>query len=709
LNFISRESVMPHGDHPQGIHVPGFWQWVAILAVAALVAQVWIEFRDQRKMSRLIESPGNAVERAQRVELLVRHGRGAVPRFIREASSPDLRVRRDAVLGLGRIGPEAADALGSICERLNDADPLVRAYAVNAVWNIQPQSENAIQILASKLSDDNHEVRFAASSRLETIAAKSARPVIEQLHSERATARLAALQALLRIDVNRTDAEIADALPRLWSEPDPDTRAKAVYATMERRSLSVAQIRELLRDPNRGVEELGLLAVARLGPRASELLPDLVDLLEHERKPEPDRIVTIGAWEWASALGRGNRFPHESLVRAIGALGPEAGPAIPSLLRYFDQAPPPDRIIVSRALINAGVCSEEIVPRLVALLSEQTRGGVCCEAGQLLVRVSPDEARRQIALLLPQLAGEQTGSLSVLEALYGMGAEAREFVPEFLQLLSRPVHAGWTTQYIVLTLGEIGPEAAPAVPTLVRMLDNGKDRETVIKTLGKIGPAAIPALPFVLRTIGAASSSAADEVERSRLAAVAAVGRVGGNDPDVLAILRSLVHNESPPLRTAAIDSLGFCRSEAALRDLLSLLDDPAPDTRLHAAQAIGNLRADRRTAVAPLTSALHDKDWYVQTAAAIALGRIGGPAIAAVPALERLADESANLASNQWRRQLADAYQFGAPPSLQYLPELDELFVDEVAQTAISRIQSVLEESAEPAVDSVPVDDGRD
>jgi len=105
------------------------------------------------------------------------------------------------------------------------------------------------------------------------------------------------------------------------------------------------------------------------------------------------------------------------------------------------------------------------------------------------------------------LAGVQS-----LEALGDMGPDAAAAVPALLKLLEKPGLAMLGTRWgpahkaaIVRTLGKIGPAAAPAVPALLVLLKSNKPQIQweVSVALGKIGPsarAAVPALVAILTT-----------------------------------------------------------------------------------------------------------------------------------------------------------------------------------------------------------------
>ena len=63
---------------------------------------------------------------------------------------------------------------------------------------------------------------------------------------------------------------------------------------------------------------------------------------------------------------------------------------------------------------------------------------------------------------------------------------------------------------------------------------------------------------------------------------------------------------------------------EPAIESLVVLLNDPVPQIRAYAADALGGMKSER--AIDPLMGLLHDNDPYVRRTAAGALGRIGSP-----------------------------------------------------------------------------------
>lgn len=90
----------------------------------------------------------------------------------------------------------------------------------------------------------------------------------------------------------------------------------------------------------------------------------------------------------------------------------------------------------------------------------------------------------------------------------------------------------------------------------------------------------------------------------------------------VEAELASLVDDQDPRVRKAAIQSLGRVGDEVAVSAALALLKDPAPFVRAHAARALGELE---RVETAPVVAELlGDEDWWVRVAAKAALEAMG-------------------------------------------------------------------------------------
>jgi HEAT repeat protein len=531
------------------------------------------------------------------------------------------------------------------------------------------------------LGDREIVVRNSASASLKGMGVGAVQPVLEQLNSEVRETRFVAVATIVEIERDFNHPGITAALHGLWTDPDSHIRFEAAVGFLRRQTPSILQVRELLRDSTADIEALGLWEIARLGPRAGELLPDLLELLDRDRKPPRHQ------YGMQHPLGD---FQHGDVVLAIGALKEAASPAIPELLRRFDRSLGPRQMAFANCLVEAGVDRSQIVGRLTPLLLERATS---FNAGRLLVRVSPDEARHQVTLMLPLLRSDaDTVNAAARDAVYGMAPVAGEAVPALLQLLRNPGANGRSQDALISALGEIGPDAEPAVPDFLRLLSDRLARRencgSILVALGRIGPRAADAIPDLLELANGAAPDlwayAPEMGNHIRESAIRALGSISIDNREVSAILQALLEGEQT-LREAIVDSLRLCGSAATIPTLLRLLHDGSGSVRARAALAIGTLAGHRAAVVAPLIAALDDRDGLVRTAACVALGEIGPPAAAAIPALQNAIDNKLNAAANGDR----------LPPELRSIvgrsryPELDRLSAEEVARTALDRIQS--------------------
>jgi HEAT repeat protein len=224
-------------------------------------------------------------------------------------------------------------------------------------------------------------------------------------------------------------------------------------------------------------------------------------------------------------------------------------------------------------------------------------------------------------------------------------------------------------QLATTVLGEIGPDAADAVPALVGQL-NAKDadirRETILALAG-IGPGAKAATgdlvklldekdfqyrgaaAFALGKIGAADATAAlkKSLEADdpmlRLASVWALLQLDPTNDEYAKIavprLGAALSVDRPRVRREAAAALGRLgpKASGAVAQLQKALQDDVPEVRLEAVVALAEIGSASQPAVQDLTALVNGDDPVARKPAAYALGRIGSGAKDAVPALRRL------------------------------------------------------------------------
>jgi HEAT repeat protein len=162
-------------------------------------------------------------------------------------------------------------------------------------------------------------------------------------------------------------------------------------------------------------------------------------------------------------------------------------------------------------------------------------------------------------------------------------------------------------------LAQAGPEAKPAIPALVRLLE-GEPMFTqviVVLTLAKIGPDAVPALRKALES----------RTPNTRVLAARALGLIG--DATALTNLMAALSDREPSVRRVAATALGQLNNKGATGTLKKALDDPDEETRIEAAAALWNLASDT-AALAPLRKALGSKDEPLRLRVLQVLAEIG-------------------------------------------------------------------------------------
>ena len=98
-----------------------------------------------------------------------RRARPAVPSLAELLHSPNLLVRQNAALALGKIGPAASQAVPDLTATLDDKEWTVRRQAALALGDIGPEARSAVVQLQKLRRDRQPYVRRAAEEALARI------------------------------------------------------------------------------------------------------------------------------------------------------------------------------------------------------------------------------------------------------------------------------------------------------------------------------------------------------------------------------------------------------------------------------------------------------------------------------------------------------------------------------------------------------------
>lgn len=218
-----------------------------------------------------------------------------------------------------------------------------------------------------------------------------------------------------------------------------------------------------------------------------------------------------------------------------------------------------------------------------------------------------------------------------------MGAGARVALPQLIQALDDDQQQVWFGA--ITALANLGPEAEPAIPALLKELENWqpfrKDRQgnqalyRTARALGAIGSQAIPAL----------SNALSAEKWPVRAGAARALGFAGEPARPLTPGLVKCLDDDRSEVREAALETLvGLAPTPVPLL-AASLRSAEKPYTRAAAAEALARIGRPAAESIPALNAAFDsDPDGGVRAEALQALARVGLPVSELIPRLTQAA-----------------------------------------------------------------------
>ena len=249
----------------RGVALPGIGRALTVAAALCGAWLLWGEFGKRGWIPGVARAVDDPVARIQTVEALVKRGVESVPEFVAALADADPRIRRSAVLGLGRIGPEAGEALPQVRAALADENASVRAEAATAFSRLNQDPQQTARTVAPLLADSSDNVRETVADLLERVGAEAARPIVEVLHSDLPVDRGRSLPLLRRVLESRSEIGNPQQARILLNDPDPGVRREAINALSRAAPASPAlvdSVGKLLADPDPDVRFAALTALA---------------------------------------------------------------------------------------------------------------------------------------------------------------------------------------------------------------------------------------------------------------------------------------------------------------------------------------------------------------------------------------------------------------------------------------------------------------
>jgi HEAT repeat protein len=277
------------------------------------------------------------------------------------------------------------------------------------------------------------------------------------------------------------------------------------------------------------------------------------------------------------------------------------------------------------------------------------------QAALTLGRMGP-RARSAIPALIELLKEEPVEEVTESPRVWGVKAlalfkaEARAAAPLLISQLNDESQPLFIREVPVEALSQIGGAHPAVVPALIDLLDYqaksnarlnpGEDaalRRLAAEGLGIIGPDAANAIPALIRAAG----SDDDNLRRHAIVALGAMGERGV--PALPTFVHALAFDSSPAIRDAAADAMARI-GPGAVPVLIGLLDDNDAEVRWRAAIALGTMSALARSALPRLEHALQDGTDEVRISAAESIWKIE-------PTADRAACAAAGLLTSPDRR----------------------------------------------------------
>ena len=342
---------------------------------------------------------------------------------------------------------------------------------------------------------------------------------------------------------------------------------KAVPALVKQGEAVVPELAKLLKTAQR--EEKGLIVhvvaeIARqVGPRAKEAVPALCE-----------------------ALSLSDKAAASAAARALGAIGPDAVPELVKALKAVEDQP--QALYPVRALAYMGSKGKDGVPAVLATLKTTIDAQV---------------------------------RMACIESLGAAGAAGKVAVAELLNIAETDQKASYYKATLIMTLGNIGPDAKAAVPFLLTTMKEAREphfRIHAMEALTRIDPGSKelagsfakmienPDLPRVMILEGLAKGGPLgkellkaieeflrDKDSRVRLQAAAVLAKTKPNHPAVVSILIESTQERDPKMRRLAVEVIGNVRpdDEAVLEALNQRLEDNDPEVRKAVAAALAKFK----------------------------------------------------------------------------------------------------------------------
>lgn len=527
------------------------------------------------------------------------------------ALSKDDAERWKAVYALGMIKIDPGFVLPSLTHALLDNDWRVRMSAEESLRKIGPPASPAVPLLVKMLDRPAPEVKCFGISATVSNASDPCRYEAYRLDAEEKEQIFVVLQSI--------GPAAGAAIPMLLRKVNGTDFNPAIFITLGHigRAASVA-LPDLLKVFRRGAMQVSCSNHDVAGP-------DIFSKMYHRFMRNDDNASNCDDNDTLSVTYSSVNSPDIRVImlEAIVAINPYSPETQIALRESLQNGNPQLLEAALKAIPKVGPAAIKFIPlleqkiplspvglRLVALPIYRA-GGAAGMPALLAALNDPDSTVRTAAC----------------EMLSGMNVYAGQIVPAMEKAAKARPELSSAGATVLVKMGK------PGVAVLAKWLESkdADQRLTAAIAIRKTGPNA----GIAAKALGKALEDPSEEV---RSAAIETLFRMGSLAveavPDIVGLAKTHDNTEAV---SRLLSRIGRDGQEIALPLLLEMLKDDDRSVQRSAADIIGGLVPVNRRAVSLLIRLLDDNNPSIVNAAVEALGFIGRPAKAALPALALL------------------------------------------------------------------------
>ncbi len=407
-----------------------------------------------------------------------------VKEWIGGLRGPDPRIRLEAALALGEAGIDAEPAVKALAGALKDPFPQIRVAAANALAGLGAEAAPAVPNLALLLRDPDPKVREAGSQALGEMGDAAVPRLIEALKDRDANVKIAVIITIDGLGLGARPA--IPALGEAIKDTNAVVRRLALIALSKMGEMALETVPlmvEALRDKDTNVKNAAAFALVSLGrdalPEFRKLLKDtnanlrLMAVQALSRLSEDIDQTTATAL--VEALADDHARVRQTATWTLATLGTKArelggGPAVvKSLLKLLQDKDLHVRQTAVVALGQVGLDDKDDITGLAGALKDSSflvRGMAVQALGQYTHDEAPMEWRMHIIGHIAAGLRDKDRRVQFIAARL-LVQEGKLSLPALIKVVEKG--QGSARLYAAAVLGEIGADAADAVPALQKM------------------------------------------------------------------------------------------------------------------------------------------------------------------------------------------------------------------------------------------------